>query len=89
MKSTIVLRMCTLALGLVLSILGVRWLLSPGRYRAAARLEIEHKADPGVFSDPWFIPCEFEVIGSQLVLSNAVRQLNLGTNAGGGMGGFR
>jgi len=81
MKSTIPLRICVLTLGLVLSVLGMGSFLNSHCCRAVARVEIEHKPDPGVFSDPWFIACEFEVMSSQLILSNVVKQLNLEANA--------
>jgi uncharacterized protein involved in exopolysaccharide biosynthesis len=65
-----------LILGLVLSVLGIRVVLSPVLYRASTRIEVKHKSAPGVY-DPWFIQTEFEVIQSDIILSNASERLNL------------
>ena len=75
------LRKCTWMFGLVLCIAGAWWFVRPHGYREIARLEVEHSSPPGVFSDPWFVQTEFELIQSYPLLSNAVYQL---TNADGG-----
>src|SRR5581483_8232129 len=71
-----------LILGLVLCTLGMRVVLSPVLYRASARIEVKHKSAPGVY-DPWFIQTEFEVIQSDIILSNAIETLNLVANVDG------
>jgi capsular polysaccharide biosynthesis protein len=71
-----------LIVGLVLCALGIRVVLSPLLYRASARIEVKHKSAPGVY-DPWFIQTEFEVIQSDIILSNAIERLNLVANLDG------
>jgi uncharacterized protein involved in exopolysaccharide biosynthesis len=79
MKFKVVLGTAALILGLVLCALGIRILVSPVLYRASARVEVKHKSAPGVY-DPWFIQTEFEVIQSDIILSNAIERLNLFAN---------
>ena len=57
-------------------------MFSPVLYRASARIEVKHKSAPGVY-DPWFIQTEFEVIQSDIILSNAIETLNLVANLDG------
>jgi hypothetical protein len=79
MRFEALLGIAVLILGLVLCALGIRVLLSPVFYRASARIEVKHKSAPGVY-DPWFIQTEFEVIQSDIILSNAIERLNLVAN---------
>lgn len=82
MKIKVVLGTAALILGLALCALGIRVLLSPVLYRASARIEVKHKSAPEVY-DPWFIQTEFEVIQSDIILSNAIERLNLVANVDG------
>lgn len=82
MRFKVVLGIAALILGLLLCALGIRVLLSPALYRASARIEVRHTSAPGVY-DPWFIQTEFELIQSDIILSNAIERLNLVANADG------
>jgi len=79
MRFEALLGIAVLILGLVLCALGIRVVFSPVLYRASARIEVKHKSAPGVY-DPWFIQTEFEVIQSDIILSNAIERLNLVAN---------
>lgn len=68
--------------GLALCGAGLCLLLSPPQYAATARIKIEHDSElPDSAGnhpyDPYFIQTEFEIMQSQLVLSNVVAGLNL------------
>ena len=75
-----------LGVGLVLIILGVRMLLSPGGYQSTARIRVARDAtdigalrnQPGVVAyDPFFLQTEFEVIQSEAVLGKVIEALDL------------
>jgi capsular polysaccharide biosynthesis protein len=76
MKSKVALRI-VLILGLALCAAWLCLFLWPTRYRATVRLMVAHKTNPAIFSDAWFIQTEFEVIQCDLILSNAVKRLDL------------
>jgi uncharacterized protein involved in exopolysaccharide biosynthesis len=84
MRSKLILGFTLLLAGLVLCGIGLWLLLSPAQYAATTRIKVENEAalSAGDMSgdmsyDPYFIQTEFEVIQSQLVLSNVVFSLNL------------
>ncbi len=68
--------------GLAAGGLGLWLLLRPAHYLATARIRVKHTSSPGVFSDPFFIETEFQVIGSQVVLGRVVEALNLNAEWG-------
>jgi uncharacterized protein involved in exopolysaccharide biosynthesis len=73
--------------GLVLCGMGFWLLLSPAQYRATVRIKIDpdvtDTSEGGQASyDPYFIQTEFEIIQSQLVLSNVIETLNLNVEWG-------
>lgn len=68
------------------SAVGFWLLLSPDQYRATATIKVENDISDGAWSgpppssppyDPYFIQTTFEIIQSQLVLSNVIATLNL------------
>jgi uncharacterized protein involved in exopolysaccharide biosynthesis len=68
--------------GLALGGVGLWLLMSPSKYVATVRIRMESDVTdsypPGtVVYDPYFIQTTFEVIQSQLVLSNVITKLNL------------
>ena len=71
-----------LLVGAVLSSVGIFMVTRPNEYRAIARIKVHREvqfsgaSDP-VFSDPYFIQTEFEVIQSELVLGKVVEKLDL------------
>ncbi len=69
-------------IGLTLCGVGLRLLLSPAEYQTTTRIKPEHEAEPGVFSGPYFIQTEFEVIWSDLLLGRVVEALNLNVEWG-------
>lgn len=64
-----------LIIGLSLCGVGLRLLLSPAQYQAVVRVQFGHD-DPGV-PNPYFIQPVFEIVRSDVVLSNVVEKLNL------------
>ena len=56
--------------GLAFCGIGVWLLLSPAQYQAVVQVQIGLE-DPGVY-DPYFIQTEFEIVRSDLVLSNVI-----------------
>lgn len=79
MKSKLILCLALLLGALALCGTGLWLLLSPPQYAATARVKIERdEAALGEDSyDPYFIETEFEMMQSQLVLSNVIADLNL------------
>lgn len=75
--------------GLALCGVGLWLLLSPAQYRATAVITVEQDevginrigGSAGAY-DPYYIPTTFEVIQSQIVLSNVVSTLNLNVEWG-------
>ena len=66
--------------GLILCGTGLWLLLSPAQYAARVRIKIENDEpdiEGNVSYDPYFVQTSFEIIKSQLVLSNVVADLNL------------
>ena len=58
----------------------------PESYASTARIKVENDTPPansqGFFSDPYFIQTTFEIMQSQLVLSNVITMLNLNVEWG-------
>jgi uncharacterized protein involved in exopolysaccharide biosynthesis len=80
MKPKLILCLALLFGGVALCGVGFWLLLSPPQYTATATIKVENdEPDPaGNFSyDPYFIQTEFEIMQSELVLSNVVAGLNL------------
>jgi capsular polysaccharide biosynthesis protein len=79
MKPKLILCLALLLGGLALCGVGLWLLLSPPQYAATVQIEISKQPDSaGNFSyDPYFIQTEFEIMQSQVVLSNVVAGLNL------------
>jgi beta-lactamase regulating signal transducer with metallopeptidase domain/uncharacterized protein involved in exopolysaccharide biosynthesis len=65
------------AIGCLLILMGSFLLLGAEAYSSTVRMKIEHNSPPGVFSDPWFIQTEFEVIQSEVILGKVIEDLNL------------
>jgi beta-lactamase regulating signal transducer with metallopeptidase domain len=65
------------AIGCLLALLGGFLLMGPEAYSSRVRMKIEHNPTPGVFSDPWFVQTEFEVIQSEVILGKVIEDLNL------------
>jgi uncharacterized protein involved in exopolysaccharide biosynthesis len=66
--------------GLALCGTGLWLLLSPAQYQATTRIKLETDApdvNGQVSYDPYFIQTEFEIIQSEIVLSNVISTLNL------------
>ena len=72
--------------GIALCAVGLWLLLSPAQFRATATIRVENDISDGEWSgpppssppyDPYFIQTTFEVLRSQLVLSNVIATLNL------------
>jgi capsular polysaccharide biosynthesis protein len=59
-----------------LIIAGITFVL-PKSYQGTARLQLHHVAQPGAFSDPYFLQTEFERIQSRAVLGQVVANLGL------------
>jgi len=81
---TKILGFALLLAGLALCGAGLWLLLSPAQYQATARIKINQdmppihgngQVEPGY--DPYFIQTDFEVIQSEIVLSNVISTLNL------------
>jgi uncharacterized protein involved in exopolysaccharide biosynthesis len=75
-----ILGMAFLIVGIALCLFGISLLVRPAQYAATIRIEIESSEPPGVSGsvyDPYFIQTTFEIIQSQIVLSNVVVDLNL------------
>jgi uncharacterized protein involved in exopolysaccharide biosynthesis len=80
MKPKLILGLALLIGGLALCLVGLWLLFSPLQYAATARVEMENDeldSSGNISYDPYFIQTSFEVIQSQLVLSNVVAGLNL------------
>ncbi len=79
MKPKLLLCLALLLGGMALCGAGLWLLLRPPQYAATVRIKIEQDNELiGVFTyDPYFIQTSFEIIRSQLVLSNVVASLNL------------
>lgn len=80
MKFTAILGRALLILGILLCGFGLWVMFGPARYRASAVVEVQHKSALGGY-DPWFIQTEFELIQSDLILSNAIKRPNLAAKA--------
>ena len=79
-NSKLLLGLALLLGGLALCGAGLWLLLSPPQYAATARIKMENDEpdSSGYISyDPYFIQTTFEIMQSQLVLSNVVTSLNL------------
>ena len=73
--------------GIASSVCGLKLILSSDKYQAIAKVKTEHYLDDPVLNilaatnaviyDPYFIQTTFEIIQSQLVLSNAIATLDL------------
>jgi uncharacterized protein involved in exopolysaccharide biosynthesis len=74
--------------GLVLCGIGITWLLRPPEFQATARIQIEaqtmfnQNGQPDASFDPYFIQTTFEVMESEVVLSNAISTLDLNNKWG-------
>jgi uncharacterized protein involved in exopolysaccharide biosynthesis len=72
---------------------GLWLLLSPAQYLATARIKIQPDSEDvngneqGMAYDPYFLQTYFEIIQSQLVLSNVIATLNLNTQWADKFGG--
>ena len=91
-RRTTILGLALLLAGIVLCGLDLRLLLEPAQYKATVVIKLEREMadimglgspprDAPVY-DPYFIQTEFEVLQSQLVLSNVVSALNLNVKWG-------
>jgi uncharacterized protein involved in exopolysaccharide biosynthesis len=80
-KSKFVLGLALLLGGMALCGSGLWLLLTPPQYAAAVRIKLEQIPEapaPGGFSsDPYFIQADFEIMQSDIVLSNVVAALRL------------
>jgi uncharacterized protein involved in exopolysaccharide biosynthesis len=63
-------------IGIALAGAGLFMLIQPNEFQAAAIISVDHE-ESGVSYDPYFIQTEFEVIQSEIVLSNVIADLNL------------
>jgi capsular polysaccharide biosynthesis protein len=80
MKPKLILCLALLLGGLALCGVGLWLLLSPSQYAATVRIKLENDepdSSGNVSYGPYFPQVEFEIIKSQLVLSNVVAGLNL------------
>ncbi len=83
MKSpeTKMLGLAFLIAGLVLCGIGVSWLSRPPQFKATARIQVETGFDENgqadASFDPYFIQTTFEIMQSEVVLSNVVASLDL------------
>ncbi len=80
MNSKLLLCLALLLGGMALCGAGLWLLLSPAQYAATVRIKIENDEpdiEGNVSYDPYFVQTSFEIIRSQLVLSNVVADLNL------------
>lgn len=80
MKPKLLLGLALLLGGMALCGVGLWLLLSPPQYAATARIKMENDEPDSagnVSYDPYFIQTSFEIMKSQLVLSNVVAGLNL------------
>ena len=66
-----------LIFGLILCGAGVFILLQPAQYKATVRIRVEPEIDDPNDFNPYFIQTSFEIVKSELVLSNAVAALNM------------
>lgn len=73
--------------GAVLASAGIFILARPNEHQAVVRIKVHREVqfagpnDP-VFSDPYFIQTEFEVVQSELILGKVVEKLNLASEWG-------
>jgi uncharacterized protein involved in exopolysaccharide biosynthesis len=88
MNRKLVLLTSALLVCMALGALGVRQVLPSRHPTGVAVVQVTHTSDPRIFSDPWFIQTEFEVIDSRLVLSNAIASLKLPGSLGAIRGGL-
>jgi len=80
MRSKNIFGLTLLLAGLALCGVGLWLLLSPAQYVATTRIKFENDMPDSageISYDPYFIQTDFEIIQSQLVLSNVVVSLNL------------
>ena len=80
-SQTKILGLALLIVGLALCYFGLSLILRAPQYQATARIKVESDkgTTPGgaMDFDPYFIQTTFEIIQSQMVLSNAIAALNL------------
>jgi len=69
--------------GLGLCGAGLFILLQPAQYKATVRIRVAPEIDDPNDFNPYFIQTSFEIVESELVLSNAVAALNLNDARGG------
>lgn len=74
---TTFLGLALLVFGLVLCGAGLFILLQPAQYKATVRIRVEPEVDDPNDFNPYFIQTTFEIVASEMVLSNAVAALNV------------